>query len=154
IIDGRYEIVSCLGQGGMGTVYKAVDRRSEKIVAVKLLNREGPEDHRHVLRLKREAEATARLNHPSITKLLDFGLIDTLQPYLVMEFADGKTLSALISEEGQLPLAETIPIFAAVCDGLTHAHDNKVLHRDLKPSNIMINRDSGTTSVKILDFGI
>ena len=138
----------------MGTVYKAYDRRLEEFVAIKLVHLDGQEDHRHSLRFKREAEATARLDHPSITKVIDFGLIDDAQPYLVMEFVEGKTLSAMIAEEGQLRLAEALPVFTAVCDALAHAHENKVLHRDLKPSNIMINRDSGTTIVKILDFGI
>ena len=154
ILDGRYEILSYLGQGGMGTVYKAYDRRLENFVAIKIINLDSPEDHRHVLRFKREVEATSRLDHPSITKVLDFSPIDSVQPYLVMEFVEGRTLASMIAEQGQLPLAETLSIFIAVCDGLTHAHENNVLHRDLKPSNIMISRDSGTTSVKILDFGI
>jgi serine/threonine protein kinase len=154
ILDGRYEIASCLGQGGMGAVYRAFDRRYERYVAIKLISQKDTEDQRRTLRFKREAEATARLSHPSITKILDFGFLDGLQPYLVMDFAEGKTLSAIIAEHGQLPLPETISIFTAVCDGLAHAHENKVLHRDLKPSNIMVNRESGRTTVKILDFGI
>jgi serine/threonine protein kinase len=154
IIDGRYEIVFCLGHGGMGTVYKALDQRSEKYVAIKFISQDGLDDQRRTLRFKREAIATARLHHPSIAKVLDFGLINGLQPYLVMEFVEGKTLSSMIAEEGQLSLSESLSIFTTICDGLAHAHENKVLHRDLKPSNIMVNRDLGPITAKILDFGI
>jgi serine/threonine protein kinase len=154
IVLGRYEIVSRLGEGGMGVVYKAYDQSDNRFVAIKLISQDRLKNQKNVLRFKQEAIATARLDHPTITKVFDCGLTDDEQPYLVMEFAEGKTLSALIAEEGQLPLGETLTVFIEIADGLAHAHANKVLHRDLKPSNIMLNRNSGTTAVKILDFGI
>jgi serine/threonine protein kinase len=138
----------------MGTVYKAYDKNTERFVAIKVIGQERLKNQRSILRFKQEAIATARLNHPTITKVYDCGLTEDEQPYLVMEFAEGKVLSSLIAEEGQLPLTETLVAFIAISDGLAHAHENKVLHRDLKPSNIMLNRNGSTTSVKILDFGI
>jgi serine/threonine protein kinase/tetratricopeptide (TPR) repeat protein len=154
IVLGRYEIVSRLGEGGMGIVYKAYDQSANRFVAIKLISQDRLKNQKSVLRFKQEAIATARLNHPTITKVFDCGLTDDEQPYLVMEFAEGKTLSSLITEEGQLPLGETLTVFIQICDGLAHAHENKVLHRDLKPSNIMLNRNADSTAVKILDFGI
>jgi serine/threonine protein kinase len=154
IIDGRYQIVSSLAEGGMSAVYKAYDRRKERWLAIKLISRERLQDERHVLRFKQEAIMTARLDHPSVTKVHDYGLTEEGQPYLVMDFVEGKTLSAMIAEKGQLPLKDMLTIFIEICDCLIYAHENKILHRDLKPSNIMIAGSADHPSVKLLDFGI
>jgi serine/threonine protein kinase len=155
ILGGRYEIHSHIGQGGMSTVYKAKDSQTGNLVAVKVLFFERVLDARAVARFQQEVQAAAKLDHPCLAKVYDSGLADSGQPYLVMELVEGRTLAARIAEEGQLPIDETVKIFIQVCDGLAHAHKNKVLHRDLKPSNIMLTTgEDGSLSVKILDFGI
>jgi serine/threonine protein kinase len=155
VIGGRYEILSHIGQGGMSIVYKAKDRQSGCLVAVKALFAERVPDARAVARFLQETKAAARLDHPCLAKVRDSGVTNSGQPYLVMEFIDGRTLAGRIAEEGQLPIEETVKIFIQVCDGLAHAHKNKILHRDLKPSNIMLTTtDDKSMGVKILDFGI
>lgn len=154
-INSRFEIHSCIGQGGIGIVYKATDRESNKLVALKLLFPERVPDAQSVARFQREATAASLLDHPCLTKVYESGITDSGQPYLVMELVEGTTLAAKIAQEGQLSIDETLKIFIQVCDGLAHAHERKILHRDLKPSNIMLTT-SGDSSlgVKILDFGL
>lgn len=155
IVQGHYEILACVGRGGMGAVYKAQDRESGRFVAIKVLAAERVPDARSNIRFQQEAKALARLNHPCIAKVLGQGVSEGGEPYLVMEFLDGITLAEKIASQGQLPIEETVRIFIQVCDGLAHAHAQKILHRDLKPSNIMLtNAGEGKHAVKILDFGI
>lgn len=154
-IDGRYEVISLLGQGGMSVVYKSFDHVEKRLVAVKLILQDGIADGRRLLRSKREELAASRLDHPCITKVYEYGLTDDQKPYLVMELVEGTTLAEIIARQGQLPLETTLSVFTLICDGLTHAHEHMILHRDLKPSNIMLNQDENQLlQVKILDFGI
>lgn len=154
-INSRFEIHSCIGQGGVGIVYKAMDLQCNKLVALKLLFPERVPDAQSVARFQREAKAASLLDHPCLTKVYESGIAESGQPYLVMELVEGTTLATKIAQEGQLSIDETLKIFISVCDGLAHAHENNVLHRDLKPSNIMLTT-SGDSSlgVKILDFGL
>jgi serine/threonine protein kinase len=139
----------------MGTVYKAFDLERKEWVALKVLFIEHLQSARATLRFEQEAKVAASLDHPCIAKVHRFGLTSSGQPYLVMEFLDGTTLAARIAQFGQLPVPDTLSIFLLVCDGLSHAHKNKILHRDLKPGNIMLVAGSDETpAVKILDFGI
>lgn len=139
----------------MSVVYKSFDHVEKRLVAVKLILQDGIPDRRRLLRSKREELAASRLDHPCITKVYEYGLTDDQNPYLVMELVEGTTLAEIIARQGQLPLETTLSVFILICDGLAHAHENRILHRDLKPSNIMLNQDeSQLPQVKILDFGI
>ncbi len=153
MIAERYEILSELGAGGMGVVYKAKDSMLKNFVAVKMLRAHDltPEEF---LRFQIEAKAAGNLNHPNIVTIYTFGMDGNL-PYMIMEYFEGTSLSAYIKQHGPLSLPEAMPIFAQICDGMTHAHRKGVLHRDLKSSNILlIKKESGELQVKILDFGI
>ncbi len=141
---GPYEIVSPLGAGGMGEVYKARDTRLDRTVAVKVLPEHiaAREDLR--MRFEREARAVGSLNHPNICTLFDVG-----PNYMVMELMEGETLAARI-EKGPIPLEQALLYAAQIADALDRAHRAGVTHRDVKPANIMLTRDG----VKVLDFGL
>src|SRR6266542_1085732 len=136
---GPYEIVSVIGAGGMGDVYRARDTRLDRSVAIKVSQQQFTD------RFEREARAVAALNHPNICTLHDVG-----PNYLVMEFIDGETLNRIIPPGG-MRLAEALRIAICVADALAAAHAHGIVHRDLKPGNIMVT-ESGT--VKLLDFGL
>ena len=131
---GPYEIVSPIGAGGMGEVYKARDTRLGRMVAIKLAHENFSE------RFEREARSIAALNHPNICQLYDVG-----PNYLVMELVDGDVLS------GPLRLDEAQPIIEQLIEGIEAAHDRGIIHRDLKPSNVKLSAEG---RVKILDFGL
>ena len=139
-----YEVLTPIGAGGMGEVYKARDTRLDRTVAVKVLPEEiaKREDLRE--RFEREARAVASLNHPNICSLFDIG-----PGYMVMELIDGETLAARIGK-GALSLDQALKYAAQIADALDRAHRAGVTHRDVKPQNIMLTRDG----VKILDFGL
>jgi Tol biopolymer transport system component len=145
---GPYEIVDLLGQGGMGTVYRASDTRLDRIVAIKLLRREltGRGDSRQ--RFRREAQAISALNHPHVCSLYDIGDQDGID-YLVMEYVEGETLTARLSK-GRLSIDRTLRYGKQIAEALAAAHTKGIVHRDLKPANIM----TTPTGVKVLDFGL
>ena len=148
---GRYEIVEPLGAGGMGEVYRARDRELDRDVAVKVLPEAVASDTEWLARFKREAKAVARLSHPSILEIYDFGREGDVG-YAVTELLEGEDLGDYLgSVGGPMSWKEVRRIGAAVADGLAAAQGNGVVHRDLKPSNIMICSDG---RVKILDFGL
>ncbi|HEX6896811.1 MAG TPA: serine/threonine-protein kinase, partial [Bryobacteraceae bacterium] len=130
---GRYEIVAPIGEGGMGTVYKAVDKRLGRIVAIKMLQAG------HTQRFEREAQAIAAFNHPHICTLYDVG-----PDYLVMEYIEGGPL------HGPLPPEEAVRLAIQIASALEEAHSKGIVHRDLKPGNILVHK----SSVKVLDFGL
>jgi eukaryotic-like serine/threonine-protein kinase len=145
---GPYEILSPLGEGGMGKVYKARDTRLDRFVAIKLLRgdlADRPEIHE---RFVREARTIASLNHPHICTLYDVGRHDNAD-FLVMEFLEGETLAARLAR-APLPLDEALRYAIAIAGALDKAHTHGVIHRDLKPGNIMLT----TTGLKLLDFGL
>ena len=146
---GPYEILSAIGAGGMGEVYKARDRRLHRTVAIKVLPEHiaGRADLR--ARFEREALTVASLNHPHICVLYDIGNSDGVGGYMVMEFLEGETLAARI-QKGALPLDQALTFAIQITDALDRAHQSGVTHRDVKPQNIMLTRDG----VKILDFGL
>lgn len=145
---GPYEIVSPIGEGGMGEVYKARDTRLERTVAIKVLPEHIAKREDLRARFEREARAVASLNHPNICVLFDIGSQDG-HGYMVMEYMEGETLAARIAK-GAIPLDQALKYAAQIADALDRAHRAGVTHRDVKPANIMLTRDG----VKVLDFGL
>lgn len=154
IIDNRYEIISLLGIGAMGAVYKARHTVLETIFAVKFIHpqRMGEDS---LKRFQLEGKAANMLNHPNIVGMHDFGVTPEGLPYISMEYLEGKSLDSVLKDEGVLNRQEFFNIFEQVCSALFHAHEQGVLHRDLKPANIFLcASDSGQDLVKIVDFGL
>ena len=145
---GPYEIQAPLGHGGMGEVYRAIDTRLGRTVAIKVLPRQVAESPARRQRFEREARALASLSHPHICPLYDVGEQDGL-PFLVMEALDGETLAARLVR-GALPIDQVVRHAIEMADALDHAHRQGVIHCDLKPSNVMLTR----SGVKLLDFGV
>ena len=145
----QLEILECLGRGGMGVVYKARQKSLNRLVALKILAPERERDAAFARRFSVEAELLARLNHPNIVTIYDFGQADGLF-YLVMEFVDGMTLRRLL-QSGRVSPREALAIVPQICDALQFAHDHDVVHRDIKPENILLDR---LGRVKVADFGL
>jgi tRNA A-37 threonylcarbamoyl transferase component Bud32 len=144
-----YEILECLGRGGMGAVYKARQKSLNRLVAIKILAPERVGEGRFAERFTIEAELLAKLGHPHIVTIHDFGETGGLF-YLVMEFIDGVNLRDLL-RDGKLEPQQALAIVPPICDALQYAHDKGIVHRDIKPENILLDRDG---RVKIADFGI
>lgn len=151
---GRYKVLGTLGQGAMGIVYKAIDERIERVVALKTLQvgADLPDEKLKEFRERffHEAQYAGKLNHPAIVTIFDVEEVDGVS-YIAMEYVDGKTLEYLIDNEPELGVNRMIEIMIEICDGLSYAHKNDVIHRDIKPSNIIITSDG---HAKITDFGI
>jgi len=145
----QLEILDLLGQGGMGAVYKARQTKLDRLVALKILPPEVGQDPAFAERFAREARTLARLSHPQIVAIHDFGQAGSLY-YLVMEFVDGQNLRQLI-EAGKLSSPEALAIVPKICEALQYAHDEAVVHRDIKPENILLDKKG---RVKIADFGL
>src|SRR5262252_3852543 len=145
---GPYEVVSPLGAGGMGEVYRARDTRLGRDVAIKILPKEMSADATRKQRFEREAKTISSLNHPNICTLHDIGSQDGVH-YLVMECVEGETLAKRL-EKGPLPLEQVLKYGAQIADALDKAHQSGVVHRDLKPGNIMLT----SSRAKLLDFGL
>lgn len=153
VLGGRYELTQPVGHGGMGVVWRGVDRELGRTVAVKVLPAELTRQQEFRDRFRREARTVAALSHPGVATLYDVGEDTTggePTPFLVMEFVHGRTLAEAL-HEGPLPIARTVSIARDVTDALVHSHGHGVVHRDLKPANIMLTASGG---VKVLDFGI
>jgi serine/threonine protein kinase len=154
-LPSQYEIEGKISQGGMGAIYKARNRYSGAQVAIKTIKLEVSNKEKALQRFVAEAQASARLKHPRICQVLDFGLTDSQIPFLVMEFIDGVPLGKKVLKEGRIMPPEAIAIFRQIAEGLGHAHGHKVVHRDMKPDNVMISRDEQNDPlVQIVDFGI
>jgi predicted Ser/Thr protein kinase len=145
----QLEIIELRGQGGMGAVYKARQKSLDRLVALKIINPEAADDPGFASRFAREAKALARLNHPHIVGVHDFGEADGLF-YLVMEYVDGVDLRTLISG-GKLQPGEALALVPQICDALQYAHEEGIVHRDIKPENILVDKRG---RVKIADFGL
>ena len=144
-----YEIVGLLGAGGMGEVYRAIDTRLDRHVALKVLPESVAADPERTARFQREAKVLASLNHPYIAGL--FGLEEAGgRQVLTMELVEGETLAVRIAR-GPIPVDEALPIARQIAEALEAAHEQGIVHRDLKPANIKV-REDGT--VKVLDFGL
>ena len=150
----QYQFVSLLGRGGMGAVYKAVQVTLDRPVAIKVLPGDlvaDGDDAQFAERFKNEARTMAKMNHPAIVNVYDFGETNTGLLYIVMEFIDGTDVSRMIASQGKLPEDYALSITAHVCDALQYAHTHGVIHRDIKPANILINMEG---AVKVADFGL
>jgi len=152
VIAGRYRIEGRLGVGGMSTVHLAFDNRLERYVALKLLAEHLADDPTFVSRFRREALAAARLVHPNIVQVFDFGFDSGHhQHFIVMEHVSGNSCAELLRDHGHLDVGPAIDIVTQACRGLDYAHRNGVVHRDVKPGNLLV---SDTEVVKLADFGI
>src|SRR5688572_9538148 len=144
-----FEILETLGQGGMGVVYKAKQRSLDRVVALKVMPPEAAREAGFSDRFTREARTLARLQHPNIVGVHDFGVSDGLY-YLVMEYVDGANLREAM-RDGKLTPRQALAVVPQVCDALQYAHDQGVVHRDVKPENILLDRSG---RVRIADFGL
>ena len=149
IVKERYEILEILGEGGMAFVYKARDTQLERFVAIKTLKPNYVNQNTFVERFRREAQTAANLNHPNIVQIFDWGIDE--EPYFVMEYIEGNTLTSIISKNRTISLSDILFIGSQVSSGLHAAHMKGLVHRDIKPGNIMITPDG---KVKVTDFGI
>ena len=150
LLGERFEILSELGAGGMGVVYKARDRSLDELVALKMLKRDVFSDAEGLERLKDELKLARKISHPNILRTFDFGDADGF-PFISMEYVRGITLKHLLEQSGRLPLSAGLRLARQLCRGLWAAHSQAVLHRDIKPENLIIEPNG---NVKLMDFGI
>lgn len=145
---GRYIDLQLLGRGGMGAVYRGRDPDLDRLVAIKVMLHASPD---FVARFRREAQAIAKLQHPNIVNVYDFGVDEEENPYFVMELVDGRSLDRVLAEEGRLPPLVAVKLIRQAAEGLAVAHKQGIIHRDVKPANLIVLADQ---KVKIVDFGI
>ncbi len=158
LVDGRYEVISVLGEGGMGRVYEVRHAALDRTFAMKVLRPELARELDLGERFIREAKATASVKHPNVVQITDFGRFPDGIPYFVMELLEGQTLGEIIKAGGPLPAGRAIRVIRKVAGALGAAHEAGVVHRDLKPDNVFVvdGHDSGGTSgtdVRVVDFG-
>ena len=146
---GHYRIVDKIGEGGMGVVYRAHDERLDRDVAIKVLHSSVAQDAGRLARFEREAKAVAKLDHPNILAIHDFGTEEDVT-YAVTELLDGQNLRESIPASG-MSWQKTVEMGAAIADGLAAAHGKGIVHRDLKPENVFVTSDG---RIKVLDFGL
>jgi eukaryotic-like serine/threonine-protein kinase len=155
IIDNKYRLVRALGEGGMGTVWIAHNVVLDVQVAIKLIRLDIASSQRMTERLLQEARAAARLGHPAIVRVFDFGVTRHGGPFVVMELLHGETLADLIHRESRLSAISAVQLLLPIADALATAHGKGIVHRDVKPENIFVARDeSERKQPKLLDFGI
>ena len=177
ILGERFEVLSFLGQGGMGAVFKVHDHTLGKIVAVKILNPRLMHDQQSIKRFEQEAKAAIALTHPHLAAVYEYGIGKNNTPFLVMDYLEGTTLDELLKSENTLDYKRAIDIFIQLCEAAHYAHSKGVVHRDIKPSNIIVMRlnrktdteqkldvdgskrtnlgtDAGIEFAKLFDFGI
>ena len=161
VLQGRYEIREELGSGGFAVVYSAFDSTIERQVAIKVLNlkllKRGEEETEQIRRrFLREAKLAARINHPSIVEIYDYGLLDDQnRPYIIMEFLEGDDLEKILEEEGAMDPRRLIPLYCDALHALDAAHQAGIIHKDLKPANLFFAERGGRRErLKVVDFGI
>ena len=150
VLDGRYEVLQRLARGGMATVYRACDRRLERIVAIKVMHEGLGDDADFVAKFDREARSAARLSDKSVVSIFDQGH-DHGRPYIVMEFVEGSTLRSVITREAPISPLRAVQLIEPVAAALAAAHESGLVHRDVKPVNVLI---SNRGAVKVADFGL
>ena len=151
VVENRYTVEEAIGTGGWATVYKAVDAVLKRPVAIKVLHESHLTNQVRIARFLREAQSIAQLQHRNICEVFDFGFLHTGQPYIVMEFLNGTSLSRILGDQKRLPAPEAAHIISQACDALNMAHKRGIIHRDIKPGNIFLMDDG---RVKLLDFGL
>ena len=150
VISGRYVVQAIVGTGGMAVVYRAFDKKKNRIVAIKVLRPEYESDEEFVRRFSREAEAASKVSHENIVNMLDVGTDGDVR-YIVMEFVDGQTLKDMIRQQGCINPDTAIRMTIRILAAVDHAHRNGIVHRDIKPQNILVDSEG---RVKVADFGI
>lgn len=151
----RYEVVSVVGRGGMGVVYKVRQEQMDRFMAVKMLHSHMVAEPEAVKRFYREAKTVSQVRHHHIITLYDFGMSKLGQPYLVMDYLEGTSLKSVLKDEGPVPIERVEYIYSQVVDALASAHSVELVHRDLKPENIMLSKSSGEDDwVTLVDFGL
>jgi len=150
LFDNRFEIIELIDKGGTSNIYRAVDRKTKRITAVKVLKKDLSKDQSFVKRFETEMQAMMALEHSNIVQIIDAGHIEDTY-FLVMEFVEGQTLKQMIKDQGALDIQQAVDISISVCQALNFAHNEGFVHLDIKPQNIMINNEG---QVKITDFGI
>ena len=154
-VAGRYRILAKLGEGGMGTVYRAEQISLKRTVALKMLRPDVGGGSMMLRRFNAEAEAVAKLSHPNTVNIFDFGQDADGMLFIAMEFIEGRSLRAAIHAEAPLPLRRTLTIASQICASIADAHSHSIIHRDLKPDNVMLqDRGKQKDVVRVLDFGI
>lgn len=154
ILNDRYELIECVGQGAIGNVYRAIDLSSGRQVAIKAIRPGLAENELAVQRLIREVSIVSTLHHSNLGRVHGYGQEKDGLPYLVMEFVSGQELAEIIETEGKLSVGRAIDLFIQIASGLDCIHTNKVIHRDLKPNNIIVQPvPSGKERAVIIDFG-
>jgi serine/threonine-protein kinase len=154
VIDERYEVLQLLGEGGMGCVYRVRHRVLGRLFALKALRIELARELVTAERFVQEARAAASICHPNVVTINDFGMLDSGQPYFVMELLEGRTLSSVLRERGVFSPVEAVTVAEKVASALAAAHDAGVIHRDLKPDNIVLLNGPVGSKLKVLDFGL
>lgn len=154
VVDGRYEVQSVLGEGGMGTVYRVRHKALERPLALKALRRDLSKDADLPTRFIQEAKAAAAVEHPNVVQITDFGTLPTGQPYFVMELLEGEALSHIIRDTGRISSSRAVGIAIQIAEALGAAHAAGVIHRDLKPDNVNVRATGHHDVVKVLDFGL
>ena len=154
VISDRYKIVSLVGKGGMGVVYKAEYMNIDRTVAIKMLHPHIVADAEIVKRFQAEAQAVSRVEHPHCVRIYDFGMTDQGQPFIVMDFVEGGSLREVLQREGTVPMSRAADIFSQTIEALACAHRAGIIHRDMKPENIMLTDKSNRDWVYVVDFGI
>ena len=153
VLAGKYRLGQRLGEGGMGTVYRAEHLVLKAQVAVKVIDREVVEGDVTLARFMREAQAAASLRSPHVVQIIDYGM-EGARPFMVMELLEGETLAARIERAGQLTPHETYRVMSHVARAVSKAHEAGIVHRDLKPDNVFLVHNEGDEIAKVLDFGV
>lgn len=158
IIDSKYQIEKLMGKGGMGRVFRVNHLTLGKVFALKVIDLNDDTNvstQNQIIRFKREAKALAKINHPNIVMVTDFGVTSQEIPYIVMEYIEGLTLRQMLQKNKTLSQKKVVQIGKQICAGLHEAHNQEIIHRDLKPENIIIQQFSdGSLMARVLDFGI
>jgi diguanylate cyclase (GGDEF)-like protein len=155
VLSGRFEVIEHIASGGMGSVFKAIQRPLNRIVAIKVMDHVDDHAEEFQRRFFLEASMCARLNHPNIVRIFDYGCHDNSVFFIAMEFLEGQTLKQLLEAVGPLPPTQAIGFIKQVAAALVEAHGAHLVHRDLKPSNLFVTTDGlGIQHAKILDFGV
>ena len=155
VLDGRYEILAKIGEGGMGVVYKARQVSIDRVIAIKVLNPQMANDQQWVQRFSNEARACSRLQHPNTIKMFDFGQTQDGRFFMTMEFLDGQVLRSAITNSSPMQPARVMRILVQCCASLAEAHSIGIIHRDIKPDNVfLLNMPGSPDFVKLLDFSV
>ena len=152
IVDGKYRVDAMIGRGGMGAVFRAWDVRLERAVAIKVVRADLIADPDSRMRFRRESQIVARLQHPSIVTVFDYGTLSDGSAFLVMEFVPGEDLRLFLRREGRIDSGRMAALMTGICGGVEVAHKSGVFHRDLKPENILLPQSG--TGPKVADFGV